>query len=56
MTSRAQQSEIQIACSDFACGHLSSQCNIESSHDFNMDAAMQHNTANGKHDLIRCVL
>jgi hypothetical protein len=47
MTSRAPRSGIQIACSGFACGLLSSHCNIESSHDFNMDAAMQHNTANG---------
>jgi hypothetical protein len=44
---RKRRSGIQIASSGFACdgrprGLLSSHRNIESSHVFNMDAAMQH--------------
>jgi hypothetical protein len=46
-SSWARQSGIQIASSGFACdgtprGLLSSHRNIESSHVFNIDAAMQH--------------
>jgi hypothetical protein len=49
-TQRPHRSEIPIAHSDFACdgkprGLLSSHRSIESSHGFNMDAALQHKTA-----------